>query len=364
MIRRAACADWPRVLNPALGCYPLVCEPRRDERVLYVGIHPEGDPRNPTAKTLRELTTAGGVFCEVCWAAYQPEDVAAVVTDVAYKLRPTLVFLELKRAGTGVTPELLRALRPLCASDCVIADWDGDQLSPLDSPHRQWFVDLGRECDTSLLVNTGEQAALLKLGVQRPGFLEVGVDAELYRPTAPTPGTPLLVFLGNHGSADVYRRREDILRRLQGCGDFGIYGRDLGIYGRGWEKAGLAGRPFMAPEQESGIYAAAKAAVCMSVHNSVPRYTSDRLFRALASGAVCLVEDFPDCEGLGLLHCGNALLWQDQRSLETLVDWALEHPGTFAEVRADARSLALDHTCQARTHELAAILEAVRVGRR
>src|SRR4029077_10849063 len=106
-----------------------------------------------------------------------------------------------------------------------------------------------------------------------------------------------------------YAPRRDLVARL---------GRrfedEFAVYGSGWPIAPHV-RPFLRQAEEAVVYHAARAAISMSIRNDLARYTSDRLFRALAAGAYVLVERFPDAAGLGLFDGVNCRFWSDEPEL-------------------------------------------------
>lgn len=287
--------------------------------------------------------------------------------DVAVVLgtfnRPTLLFAQIQGAGSGVTGALLREARRLCDPSCVIVQWDGDQMWEPESEEYRWFIDIGTEADASLASNAHHQDAYRKLGVRRPGHLHIGID-DRWGLRPPTPGTPTVVFLAAaYPNIGIYDRRRAIAKA------FALrYGADVGLYGNGWNakespETHVCARPWVGQTAESGVYAAAKAAVVMSNHVNLRRYASDRLFRALLSGAVALVEYVDDYEGLGLVDGVNCRFWRSEAELYALIDEVLAgvRAGESPGIRAAAHALAYRyHRWDARMGELLAIVDACR----
>jgi hypothetical protein len=346
------------VLIPAPGCFPPTVVPRRDERVLHLAFwNAVSDGRG----LMRALSTLGE-YLKIDWRQAAIERaLESQALRAAAAIQPTLVFLELRgptpRRG-GPTPALLRQVRALCDPRAVLMVFYGDQFHEPADTANAWLLELARAADVFLVCNTQHPAEYARLGVPHPGYLQAGFDAEVFRPGAPAADAPPLAFMGTRHRQPAYRQRNEVVDRLaEACPGA------LRCYGFGWEAKGT----FLAPAAEAAVYASARAALCMSIRNDLPRYTSDRLFRALGSGAVALVERFADCEDLGLVDSVNCFVWRgwdEFGGLRSLVEdlqrgyWS---PEDLQELRRRAAALAHEvHTWGARMGELAAIVEAVR----
>jgi hypothetical protein len=351
-MKRAACKEWPRLLNPEAGCYPLIAEHRATERILHLALRNDFEKNPGVARAFKSIAEE---YREVDWRYVAPEKRAALTLCAAREIRPTLVFLQLQDRGVFMPGDIVK-LRQACDPTVVICNWDGDQHYDPPSPQRQWFADLGRVCDASLVPNTRHPAIYAGMGVRHPGYLQVAIDPEIYRPAPPAPGVQPVVCLATCYGNQLHQRRTAMLETVKA-----MFPGLLGLYGGTW---GTDGHPMLLQTQEAPVYAAARAALSISIRNDLPRYSSDRLFRMLASGAVCLVEAFPDCEGLGLLDGINCMLWSDLQQLEGLIRSVLDSPEErWLPMRQAAVELSVDHTWVARFHELLAIVDAVRSDR-
>lgn len=350
-MKREASADWPCLLTPAPGCYPLTVEHRATERVLHVALRSAFEPNRNIADSLRHISTD---YREVDWQCTGAATAAEAIR-VASEIRPTLVFMQLQTGGV-LQPEDIVQLRQVCDPSVVICNWDGDQHFDPPSPNRQWFADLGRVCDASLIPNTAHPAVYASLGVQHPGYLQIGIDPYIYHQTDPALNVLPVVCLASCYGVALHQRRTSMLAAIKTA-----FPGAVGVYGGGW---GADAYPMLHQTQESAVYAAARAALSISIRNDLPRYSSDRLFRMLASGAVCLVEAFPDMEGVGLIGGVNCLVWYDLTQLEGVIRDVLATPAEhFVPMRQAAAALSRDHTWVARFHELLAIADAVRASR-
>jgi hypothetical protein len=323
------------------------------ERVLHVCLRVPGDPQAALARALRGISSE---YAEVSWCEVPRPLLRQTLLETAHRVRATLVFAQIQTAGV-IDPSDLPALRQVCDPSCVIVQWDGDRRFPPTHPERSWFAPLGMACDASLVTCTSDASEWARMGVPRAGFLQIGVDADLWRPCEPAPNTPPIVALAGNYSLPGYERRTAIFRHLTQT-----YPGQFAVYGHGWGQGDIASRPFLQHAEEAPVLSAARAALSMSIRNDLPHYTSDRLFRCLAAGALTLVEEFPGMRDLGLRHGVNCLIFRDWEGLRLLTDAILAPAGypDAAGIRAAARELALTHTWDARMVELLALVDTIR----
>lgn len=324
------------------------------ERILHIALRTPSEGQPGLARALRR---AAKDYDEVDWTReMEPVEMALYKTRT---FKPTLVFMQIQRAG-AFQPFHIEAMRELAGPDAVIVNWDGDQHHEPSDPARRWFVELGKVCDASLVVNTRHPAEYGALGVKNPGYLQIGIDPELYRPT-PVPGAMVtdVVFLGSR--YETHHRRNAIIERVAEA----LPGR-FTAYGSGWGDRAW-GQPMLAQYEEAAVYTAAGAALCMSIRNDLPAYTSDRLFRALGSGAACFVERFPGVDDvLGVMHGIQAVIWDDPEDLACTLKYWLSGGSKIplGSLRKPAAELVrTTHTWDARMPELLEIAERIRAER-
>jgi hypothetical protein len=354
---RRACADWPVIMCPAPGCLPLTATVRHDERVLHLANRHLDDTYDEVGRALRMLAGSDADYRQVRFMPDSYPDAEAFEAAVAIK--PTVIFMH-PQCESVITPDVVEDLRPLCDSKCVIVQWTGDQhYEPADEGQR-WFVELGRVCDASLVVNTKHPGEYAELGVKHPGFLEVGIDETLWCPAAPTPDTPPIVCLANEYPQFDYATRNHAFASIAAA-----FPDRFAVYGTGWEnQTAIPWRQYLRNEDVPGVYSAARASISSSIRSDLPRYTSNRLFYALGCGAVILVERFPDCEGLGLVDGHNCLLWRDEEELHDDLERILRtRPEDWLAMRAAARELGVASSWAVRMGELQCIIDVIRSDR-
>lgn len=103
----------------------------------------------------------------------------------------------------------------------------------------------------------------------------------------------------------------------------GLYGDRFGVYGANWKAIGIQATKADATA-ERVIYNCCQIAINHS-HYNVPRYTSDRLFRAMACGAYVISNYYPDIEKE--FKIGEHLdVFKSLDELPQLIDAALKTP--------------------------------------
>lgn len=370
-VERAIGYPDPTLLVPPAGkMSPLTYTWHAGERVLHVALRDPREGQPGLARALRSLTTRDADYADVDWISAESRGGDHLVNEVlgaAQRLKPTIVFMQLQRA-TAITRAVVDKIRALCAPNVVVINWDGDQHFEPRDPQRNWFVELGHACDTSLVVNTKHPAEYKQLGVVRPGFLEIGVDGELYRSNTEvfqTAAPSIVLLASNYSMTPAYGPRLHLVRELQeGLGAM------FGVYGNGW-RGWASGHPCLTQADEAARYQSCVAAISMSIRDDLPRYTSDRLFRALSCGALVLVKRFVDMEGLGIQSGVNAFAWDTVDELKALigashdktVEGGIGSYETMGRVRGNAAKLGRLHTWDARMLELMLIVQTVRLSK-
>jgi hypothetical protein len=362
-MERRASDDNPLV--PAVGCFPMAMAAAPPERVLHLALRDAREKQPGLARALKSISSEYVDVDWTRWEAFGGDKLRDVILTAARVLRPTLVFMQLQRKSP-VTTHVIADLRALCDPSVVIVNWDGDQHYEANAPERAWFRELGSLVDTSLVVNTKHPEVYRRLGVRNPGYLQIGIDGEIYREhyKHEVRVPPVVMLANRYEGYPAYQSRRDVADTIER-----EWGSNLfGVYGAGW--TGPSARPFLSQVDEAPVYTASSHAISMSIRNDLPRYTSDRLFRALACGAYVCVERFPDMEGLGLVDGVNCRFWT---GIEELCSHALLVDGNrvdhavhqrYCSIRKAAAELAhTHHTWDARMPELLWIVDQVRAAR-
>ena len=193
--------------------------------------------------------------------------------------KPDLVFMQVQTPGV-VSVEAVKKL----AGKTKVVNWTGDARTPTP----RWFVDIGRHIHLTLFTNMHDVEYCRKEGVNTD-YLQIGFPDKIFNPNGSGHmNAPEIVFFGNNpGGFPLSKLRADMVRELKQR-----YGIRFKVYGNGWGKDTQAVNDH---QIEASIYRSAKIAINLS-HFDYPRYTSDRMLRAMGSGCMVLSHDYMGIE--------------------------------------------------------------------
>lgn len=328
--------EWPHLYLPRPGMpprrSPLAAGPPL--RTLVIGLWGEGEPQQALRDALAEI----GPYAEVPWAHLHASGgwsaVEEAVLEACRQHRPDLIWCQIQRAGWPVG--LLDRARALSAPGCRVVNWTGDVETGGQERPRPWLLEMAAHVDLLLTSNCTYPRQLRDLGARCGlGYVQCGADLRqnTYRPG---PERPAVMFSGaNYRHLDGGERQRlfsAVAREIPG----------LELYGTGWDVPELAGcvRGPVDQVRCSQLYSTARAAISVSLFHDLVRYSSDRLKRALASGAVTFIRHFPDVEGLGIRDGQHALIWDTPEQLISLLrEWGRPE---LAERRQELRQAAAE----------------------
>lgn len=302
--------EWPNLYVPRLGMAPRrsPVEAGRPLRLLLLHLGSHEEP-------LHDMTRAFSRVGETLAMPWWPLDAAAVARAAA-EIRPDVVFAQIQHHGW---PESLTAtLRGIAGPACTFVQWSGDVRTSGGQPVDRWLYGVGHDFDLVLADNCAYPRKL-KLDNKVPatcGYLACGIDPTLNPYRRDEPESSEVVFLGTNYKHLDGGARERLMRTVAAK----VPG--LTVYGPLWEGQPFTVHPFVEQGSASCIMRRALLTISTSLFRDLPRYTSDRLKRAAASGAVIAVERFPDMEGLGFRPGTDCLTWETTDELIALCnDW-------------------------------------------
>lgn len=247
--------------------------------ILFIGIFDNNEPNTALRNAFKKVSNS---YAEVAWNMYSSNnELNTVISNLVRKYKPDIIFMQLQ------VPNVINSacLDVMKSTGAFLCQWTGDARQPLP----RHYIDFGRQIDLSLFTNMDDVETMRKNGVNAD-YLQVSADHNIYKPEGTKIDCPEIVFMGNnYGNTfekSAYRRQMvDFLQMT--------YGKRFGVYGSGWHNP--AGNLMFQQEKEAEIYRSCKIAINCS-HYDLKRYTSDRFFRILLSGALCLSKVFPDME--------------------------------------------------------------------
>lgn len=330
---KPAADEWPHLYVPRPGVAP-----RRSPvaagaplRLLHLSLESAAEPQTD----LRRAFAALGPTVDMPWHPLTAER-ARTVLEAARAHRPDVVFAQVQ--SDSWSPEFVAALRDAVGPRCTLVEWTGDVRTNAAQPVERWLVRLAQSFDLVLADNT-TYARKLAIDERVPaacGYLACGIDPALnpFRPDEVE--LEQAVFTGTNYKTLDGGERDRMFRSIAHA----LPGR-LAVYGAGWGAYPWA-HPFVDQGTASQIMRDAALAISTSLFQDLGRYSSDRLKRALASGAVVAVRRFPDMEGLGLEVGRNCLAWSTEAELLELVcGWTRpERAAERSAMRREAAALA------------------------
>jgi spore maturation protein CgeB len=221
-----------------------------------------------------------------------------------------------------------------------IVNWTGDVRAPTP----QWYIDVGRHIHLTLFTNMYDVEICRRHGI-KSDYLQIGVPDKIFTPNGLKAfDVPEIVFFGNNpGGFPLSKMRQDMVRSLKQR-----YGSRFGVYGSGWGSGTMS---ITDQHAEASMYRAAKIAINLS-HFDYPRYTSDRMLRAMGSGRMVLSHNY---QGIGReFVIGKHLeTWDNFSELFSKIDAFIENDLIRAEM-AELGSLHVhaNHTWRNRIEDL------------
>lgn len=340
--------DWMTEFDPKPGALPRRVEPRA-ERVLHVHLKTPQDAQVSRCEALKSL----GPYKAISWRDIPHDDLQRHMYGLTKTHQPTLVFMQLQTGGV-VDIQTLKDMRRAGPDDMKIVSWCGDIGRPPD-----WSDRLAPYCDLMCFSSMNQVHDQRARGHVNAAYLQIGYDEGIFYESRTSKRKRGVVFFGQNynNSAWTYLERHDAQLRRDTLATLGELGVPCWVYGQGWGTH----RPTIAPTKTGNMYRDVELALSISLVSHYERYTSDRLFRAMACGTPTLVKRFADCDGLGLSDEENCLLWD---TIPELVEKVYEYTGRDFLLRpigaAGAELVRTHHTWPVRMRELAYYLELLR----
>lgn len=309
------------------------------DRLLHFALLAPGSPQIALRKSLRRVA---GEYREFdwysLWNAGRIAELQGNFVKMAREFQPTLVFMQVQTAGI-LNGHVLDQVTGKKVS------WCGDCRDTTPA----WAIALAPHTDLMCFSNARDVENVKRAGFPS-AFINIGFSDQVFNPHGPRrEGTPEIIFLGNN-----YGTR--FPRSVQRCKMVALlrerYGARFAVHGNGWGEEDI----WLDEMTEAAAYRACRIAVGQNHYDDVPRFSSDRIFRSMGSGAFCIHNDFPGVEKDYQIG-KEIVLWRDFEGLLKHIDYYLEHEDERKEIaRAGCLRTHLDHTWDGRIEELLRVL--------
>lgn len=230
-------------------------------------------------------------------------DLNKKVIEITKGWFPDFVFIQIQCAGI-INLNVIKHLNDLGA---YIVNWNGD----IRDTTPEWMIELGPYVH-SCFTNMRDVNYMRSLGF-KSDWVEIGYDPEIYTPIGDkNPSVKPIVFFGNNvHSFPMSRYRVDMCKFLKDQ-----FGDKFGCYGIGQPDGDFN----HSQHEEAKAYRNAKIAINVS-HYEVEQYTSDRIYRILGSGVLCLAKYYP---GINEQFNNSIHVWENLADLKHLIDYYLK----------------------------------------
>jgi len=257
---------------------------RKIKKVLHIGMNPSGQTQ--LGKTLASF----GKYVFFDWQKIEKskgvDRMREELIRVASKFKADLTFMQIQ------TPDVIDQYTASRLPGFVV-NWTGDVRSEVPA----WMKNLGRYVDATCFTNETDVRSMQDEG-NNSVFLQIGFEHQLFKPDGPLLATqrnvhpyPDIVFMGNNYGKDRFPlsgERYEIAAALRKA-----YKNRFLLCGQGWDidSVNLMGKP----KEEAMVYRSCKIAINAN-HFIHERFSSDRIFRIMGSGAFCLTRWYPGIE--------------------------------------------------------------------
>jgi hypothetical protein len=287
-------------------CIPPTALDTGGEKLLHFALLAPGSPQRGLRDALRSICSD---YHELDWHPYYCDgrigEMRAEFSRLLRQFAPTLVFAQIQTAGV-LSPGDLKA------ANCPIVSWCGDVRDELPA----WSIELAPHV-ISCFTNLRDVEALRVRG-HRAEYLQIGISPGIFKPKgALRPGTPEIVFMGNNSfcAFPLSGQRREMVAMLSRR-----YGERFSPFGNHW---GLD-VPWLSEPDEAAAYRSCKVAINQNHYGDIARFTSDRLLRAMGSGAFVISNHYPGIE-LEFTPGKHLVTWRDFPELVQRIDCYLEH---------------------------------------
>ena len=227
------------------------------------------------------------------------KDVNHKAIAMARAFKPDIIFMQIQAPNIIYIDTVIQ----LKKTGAFIINWNGD----IRDKTPQWMIDMAPYIDRTLFSNLRDAKNVIN-----GGYLEIGYDPEIYTPNGVAYDLPDIGFFGNNYGSTKFplsRMRIQMHNLLSKH-----YRTNYGVYGNNWITN--KGNYNHSQAEEAKAYRGIKIAINLS-HFDEPKYTSDRIYRIMGSGCLCLAREYKEMPFIDGVHLRT---WQTFRELLDLIN--------------------------------------------
>ena len=284
--------------------------PKKIKKVLHVGLNYKGQT------SLNKSLASFGKYTFFDWQKekdkYGVLGMRARLINVSDKFKPDLVFMQIQ------TPRIIDAATASALRGFVF-NWTGDVRDNID-----WLKDLSPYIDATCFTNETDVDTMMEEGLNSR-FLQIGFEENIFNPKGlklsakqSVHPIPEVIFMGNNygDKFPLSKERYSIAERI-----YKTYGSRFLLCGNGWDipSVNLMGRM----KDEAMVYRSCKIAINAN-HYIHKRFSSDRVFRIMGSGAFCLTRWYPGIEK-DFTDGVNIRVFKTLDEMMHLIEYYLQH---------------------------------------
>ena len=305
------------------------------EKVLHIALNYNNQKQSAQHQALSKL---GKTYIEFDWIHEVNQKgllhAQRRLIELSNDFKPDFTFMQVQE-GRIINPDIAQRLHGF------VMNWSGMVRNSLSN----WYCQIGKHVDITCFSNINDVNKLRASGCKAE-YLQIGFDPQIYQPRTEKKEVPDIVFMGNHypDAFPLSGIRMDIVEFLKKR-----YGNRFAVYGQKWGNGSIDLNNL--PNEEAIVYSNCKIAINCS-HFNYRRYCTDRIFRAMGSGAFCITKGYPEVEK-DFTDGEHLSVFHSLAELGDLIDYYLDHPIERQKIQeAGTRMVHQNHTWGARMKEI------------
>lgn len=307
---------------------------------------------------LDALIENGYAVCTFCFNKCFKENGFEITQKVAFDLcewfQPDWIHMILQFYSDMIAPETIQKIAKTFPKTKITNYTFDVRSEPI-----QYYVDIGKFIDKSLIPSTGQLQMYRDVGCQNVEFWNQAYDPKYFYMMSDNERKDLnkelghdIVFCANRNTAANFPGAE--LREKIAISLSEKYGSKFALYGRNWYDLPVE-KSFRGPctfKEQNKIYNGSKIILSINHFNNIEDYCSNRQFIAMATGTLTLCSYFPGIENIFKNH-EDVVWFKNEEECIDLCDYYLNHPEKAEKIgRAGAAKAKQEHTFFKRVEEL------------